>query len=358
MCLRLVRYWREALDQRVVALWPASGELEQRFVEMLPGRVHAATSGGESHLSLLRALVRLFRRHPADAVLIHCFGVHHVVAALGARIVGIRYVAAWAGNPPPSSRSTRGRWAAVLLASRLVRCPVAACSHAVEAQLRTLGVGLPPRSRTIPNGIDADSSSPRADDLCGGVDPVIGMVARLDAIKDHATLIKAFGLLVRVCPGAELWIVGDGTQRRRLEELAGDLGVADAVRFWGNRADIAELLARMHLYVFSTSRDEGFGIALIEAMAAGLPIVASDVPACREVLAAGEAGVLVPPADSVAMAEAIQSLLTDPVACARLTTTARARVMAEYSVGACARRWHDLLFQCSDPASAKLQCAS
>ena len=123
------------------------------------------------------------------------------------------------------------------------------------------------------------------------------MVARLDPIKDQATLIRAFAQVVKEHPRAELWLVGDGTRAAELCELAAAEGVADGVVFWGPRSDVPELLGQMDVFAFSTSRDEGFGIALIEAMAAGLPVVASDVPACREVLGSGAAGVLVPPGD-------------------------------------------------------------
>ena len=80
--------------------------------------------------------------------------------------------------------------------------------------------------------------------------------------------------------------------------------------FWGPRSDVPELLGQMDVFAFSTTRDEGFGIALIEAMAAGLPVVASDVPACREVLDDGAAGILVPAGDPAPLAQAIGALLS------------------------------------------------
>jgi glycosyltransferase involved in cell wall biosynthesis len=113
--------------------------------------------------------------------------------------------------------------------------------------------------------------------------------------------------------------------------------------FWGRREDIPELLGRMDVYAFSTTRDEGFGIALIEAMAAGLPVVASDVPACREVLAEGEAGRLVPAGDPDALASALRSLLRDPGLRAGWGARATARVRAAYAAERCAADWYRLL---------------
>jgi glycosyltransferase involved in cell wall biosynthesis len=173
---------------------------------------------------------------------------------------------------------------------------------------------------------------------------VIGMVARLDAIKDHETLLGAYRLLHRQIPDSELWIIGDGALRGSLEERAIQYGIAASTRFFGNRTDIPELLGQMDVYAFSTTRDEGFGIALIEAMAAGVPVVATDVPACREVLAGGEAGVLVPPADPKSLADAIIDMLQNEVRRSDIVQAAYARVRREYSIEECAGRWEELLF--------------
>jgi glycosyltransferase involved in cell wall biosynthesis len=110
----------------------------------------------------------------------------------------------------------------------------------------------------------------------------------------------------------QLWLVGDGSQRQRLENLSTSLGLADAVTFLGSRRDVPALLGQSDVFVFSTTREEGLGTVLIEALAAGLPIVASDVPACSEALAAGRWGTLVPPSDPAAMAAALIASLQTP----------------------------------------------
>jgi glycosyltransferase involved in cell wall biosynthesis len=94
--------------------------------------------------------------------------------------------------------------------------------------------------------------------------------------------------------------------------LARDLGVAAAVEFLGTRRDVPELLGRSDLFVFSTTAQEGLGSVLLEALAAGLPVVATDVPACRETLRDGEFGRLVPANDSAALAGAIVAQLAEP----------------------------------------------
>ena len=117
------------------------------------------------------------------------------------------------------------------------------------------------------------------------------MVARLDEIKDQETLLKAYSQVTKKC---KLVLVGDGNKRLYLEGLASQLGLDVKKIFIGSKLDIPAMLAEADIFAFSTTLSEGFGIALIEAMAAKLPIIATDVPACREVLDNGKAGILVP----------------------------------------------------------------
>ena len=117
----------------------------------------------------------------------------------------------------------------------------------------------------------------------------------------------------------------------------------DVVKFWGARSDVPELLGKMDIYAFSTTEDEGFGIALAEAMAASLPIVASSVAACQEVLGGGEAGVFVPPKDSLALAKALETLILSPDERQRWGQRAHRRATEHYSIQICAKRWYDLL---------------
>ncbi len=346
MTLRLVHHWCGAFEQRVVALGDDSGALRDAFEAALPGGVVALGLRRFGGLGAMQAMTTTLRRQTPDALLVNCFGRHHLVAALAARRAGVRAVGAWAGNPPPQDPAALRSWAAVLSGSRQLGCPVAACSESVMAALKGVGPRLPRGSCVIPNGIDVGEIAARA--TIGrkgrrGDSPVVGMVARLDAIKDHLTLIRAFAIFRPAAPTATLWIVGDGPLRPALEAEAGRLGVAEATRFLGRRTDVPELLGQMDLYAFSTTRDEGFGIALIEAMAAGVPIVATDVPACREVLDGGAAGLLAPPADPVALAAGLLRLIDPPGEAARFAEAATHRARTEYAVAACARRWEAVL---------------
>jgi glycosyltransferase involved in cell wall biosynthesis len=281
------------------------------------------------------------------AVLIYAFGLHHVLAALSAFIAGVSSVHAAAGNPASKSSERRRKWRVVLWLSAALGVPVHACSAAVERSLRELGGRLPRGSRAIANGCDVAAIADRAGAARrlrrrdGRL--VIGMVARLDPIKDQATLIRAFAELVHEHPQAELWLIGDGARAWELCRLAAAEGVADRVVFWGQRSDVPELLGQMDVFAFSTTPDEGFGIALIEAMAAGLPVVASDVPACREVLDDGAAGLLVPAGDHARLAQAIGTLLSSERQRAAWGDRALQRAASRYHAGICARTWYDVL---------------
>ena len=347
LCLQLVRHTPPGVANVVIYQDPARTELLPLLREVPGLRVRCVPTRGHPRLVGAWMLAREMRTHRPVAVLIYAFGLHHVLAALGAFIAGVSSVHAAAGNPASDSHERRSKWRAVLWLSAALGVPVHACSTAVERSLRELGGRLPRGSGTITNGCDVAAVAGRAGAARrlrrrdGRL--VVGMVARLDPIKDQATLIRAFAEIAQVHPRAELWLIGDGERAWQLCDLAAAQGVADRVVFWGPRSDVPELLGQMDVFAFSTTRDEGFGIALIEAMAAGLPVVASDVPACREVLEDGAAGVLVPAGDHARLAQAIGPLLSSERQRAALGGQALQRATSRYDARICARTWYDVL---------------
>jgi glycosyltransferase involved in cell wall biosynthesis len=142
---------------------------------------------------------------------------------------------------------------------------------------------------------------------------VVATVGRQEYQKGHRHLVDALGTVVAQRPEAVLVIAGrEGHASAALTDQVARLGLGDRVRLLGHRADVAEVLAAADLFAFP-SVYEGLGGALIEALALGLPIVASDLPALREVVRPGENADLVPPTDSAALAAAVLALLDDPV---------------------------------------------
>lgn len=147
--------------------------------------------------------------------------------------------------------------------------------------------------------------------------PLIGGVGRLIAQKGYDTALRAFDLLATDFPAAHLVLIGDGGQRPVLEAearrlgLLGKPGTPARVHFIGWRDDAAELMAGLDVFIMP-SRWEGFGLVLLEAMSRALPVVGSAVSAIPEVVIDGETGLLVPPDDAPALADALRSLLADP----------------------------------------------
>jgi glycosyltransferase involved in cell wall biosynthesis len=164
------------------------------------------------------------------------------------------------------------------------------------------------RINVIPNGIpveDFQAAEPADLNFESQDEARLVFVGRFEPQKDHRTILRALTKL----PKVRLLLVGDGPLRRELEDLAQSLGVISQVSFLGRRTDVANVLKACDVYIHSTNSD-GFGIAACEAMAAGLPVIASDVPGLAEVV--DGAGVLFPVGDDVALAREIRELLASP----------------------------------------------
>jgi glycosyltransferase involved in cell wall biosynthesis len=170
--------------------------------------------------------------------------------------------------------------------------------------------------------------------------PTLIWVGRMDAVKGLDTLIAAFAR-VRVGRPARLLLVGDGPVREAVEADVARRGLAACVQLLGRRDDVPALLSGADLFVFP-SRTEGFPNALLEALAAGVPVVATDVPGCRDLVTDGDTGRLVPVDDPTALARMIERALDDQGTTARMAARARALVHTEYSLARCHARYHAL----------------
>jgi glycosyltransferase involved in cell wall biosynthesis len=230
---------------------------------------------------------------------------------LGARMGGVRRLVTHAGNPPTLSAKGRMQTAMSTFAARVTGGRMVCCSHYVAGQFALSPGSVSSVLRVVYNcarlrviaEAATESRSKRLESR-----PRLIMVATLERHKDHDTLVRAMPQILAAVPDAELLLAGDGVLRPDLVRLCASLGLGEAVTFLGSRNDVPSLLGQSDVFVFSTTREEGLGTVLIEALAAGLPIVASDVPACRELLD-GKWGTLVPPHDPEALAAAVISTL-------------------------------------------------
>jgi glycosyltransferase involved in cell wall biosynthesis len=205
----------------------------------------------------------------------------------------------------------------------------------------------------IPNGVNLEAyptgdarilARTRARELFGADPdtPVLGIVGRLDAKKGQREAIAALTMVRSGVRRARLVLVGGESlgkpgEERLLRELASRLGVADAVVFLGHREDVAALLPGFDLFLLP-SHGEAFGLVLLQAMAAQVPIIAADAASPPEILDRGRAGVLVPPRNPEALAAAILKLLADGERRTALAAAAFARVHACYESGAVVAR--------------------
>lgn len=196
------------------------------------------------------------------------------------------------------------------------------------------------RLRVIPGGIDVEriESAVRAgrSGTAHQLAKTILWVGRLDPVKGLDLLLRAMTTVIRAVPDARLRLVGDGPERKRLEDLAASMSLGPRLEFLGARNDVPVLLATCDLFVFP-SRTEGLPNALLEAMAAGLPIVTTDVPGCRDLIKHEVTGLRVPYGDTSALAQAMVRMLNDAALAARLGASARSDARNSWSI---AQTWN------------------
>jgi glycosyltransferase involved in cell wall biosynthesis len=162
---------------------------------------------------------------------------------------------------------------------------------------------------TTPPAADAGVKARHLLELPSDV-PIVGTVGNLTPLKDQTTMLRAIRLLAGIHPDIHLVIVGTGTMRNALAAEAGELGISDRVLFTGMRDDVPALLPAFDVFALS-SRFEGLPIALVEALAAGLPTVVTAVGGIPEVITDGREGLLVEPGSPKALADAVGRLLSD-----------------------------------------------
>jgi glycosyltransferase involved in cell wall biosynthesis len=206
----------------------------------------------------------------------------------------------------------------------------------------------PSRIEVIGNGIDPEDPDLRCERVaarqCLGLnddDFVIGNVARLTTEKDHARLIEAVAVLQPAVPNIRLVIVGDGPERAALEELARQKHLDGAVRFTGNTDNARRCYPAFDIFALP-SLNEGLPMVLLEAMAAGVPVIASSVGAVPRVVQHEKNGLLISPGDTYQLVQALRRLAADPDLRAELSRQGADRVRNDFSSQVMARRYGEI----------------
>lgn len=296
---------------------------------------------GPHGIAGLVRLIGAIRRFRPDVVHGYLFGPN-LLAALAGRLAGVRAVVVAKRNV--DAFETPRQVAVQRFAHRLAT-HVTAVSETVAETVVALGV---PRGRVtvIPNGVDASRFEGAADRAAlgwNGDGPVIGSVGCLAARKDYATLLDALGILAARGRAFRATLVGDGPERGALEARVTSLGLSGRVRFLGERPDVERLLPAMDVFVLS-SREEGIPNALLEAMAAGRPSVATAVGGTPEVLEDGATGWLTPPGAPALLAERLEEALSRPEEARARGAAARRAVIERMGIDAMVRR-HEAFYR-------------
>lgn len=306
--------------------------------------VHACGKRKGPDLKAVVRMRRLIHRHGTQVLHTHNAVANYVaiLASLGLRVDTIINTRHGMGGLRRHSR------AELLYRASLIRTDMVAtvCEAASQGVIKH---GLIPRRKlcVVPNGLrvqDFTVTSPEARARLRqslglpAQASVIGTVGRLNWAKDQADLIRSFKHVREQLPDSVLVLVGDGSLRAELEACARHEDVAAAVHFLGDRSDVRELLQGFDLFALS-SVSEGYSMALLEASATALPIVATDVGGNREIVQHGVTGCIVPARDIDALAQAMLSLLRDPEHAARLGAAARTMMETRGSIEAMATRY-------------------
>ena len=209
----------------------------------------------------------------------------------------------------------------------------------VRDELLELGVGRRDQYTTVPLGFDLGpllTAEIRRGELRAelglGTAPLVGIVARLVPIKAHEVFLAAAAAIRAAVPDVRFLIVGDGERRAAIEREVDARGLRAAMTFLGWRADLDRLYADLDVVVL-TSRNEGSPVALIEAMAAGVPVVSTNVGGVADVVEDGTSGLLAPMDDAARVADGVVTLLRDRALAARMGAAGRVRVATAYDAG-------------------------
>lgn len=289
-------------------------------------------------LAALVDLVRHMRRFAPDVVITRGYSAE-MLGRVAAVVARVPHRVVWVHNHGDTERRSGIR----RLADRLLDTVTDAYYGVAEAQLNYLTDELrypAEKVRIIRNGIATEQFAPAHEGEVAArsaIEPsgsVVGIVAALRAEKDHRTFLRAARLIVDQAPHTKFLIVGDGPERPAIERGIARLGLTGCVTLTGCRADIPELLSQMDVFALCSYTVECLPLALLEAMAAGLPAVCTTVGGVPDIVDDGVTGYLVPPRDPAALADRILAILNDRELAHRMGSAARQRVAEHFSLAA------------------------
>ncbi|NMN96666.1 glycosyltransferase [Nocardiaceae bacterium YC2-7] len=325
---------RDRFEPAVVCIG-AEGAL---FADLAETDVPSVAFGRSKRQALpaLTELVREFRRFAPDVVITRGYNAE-LLGRVAAIITGVRHNVMWVHNCGDTEPRTKAR----RIADRILDRWTSAYFGVARTQISYMVDDLHYPERKIDiiyNGVDPslfDTGRNRSAVTEFGIaesSPVVGILAAMRPEKDHANFLAAARRVLSTIPDAKFLVVGDGPERAHIEATARDLGVDDSVVFTGSRSDVAALLAAMDVFVLSSYSVECFPMALLEAMACGLPAVCTAVGGVPEMIDDGVTGFLVRARDADALGDKLVEILSDRSVLEAMGKAARSRVESEFSL--------------------------
>ncbi len=313
----------------------------------LPGGWGLSSSGAFLFARLLPELRRLHGSHPVQVIHAHSALPCGHAATLLSRELKIPFVVTVHGLDAFSSRQVKGRageWCARV--SRSVyrsACSVICISEKVRDRVIE-GAGPRVNTTVIYNGVDPDAFAPSDNETD---EPVILSVGNLIPVKGHELLLRALAAIQNQFPRLSLEIIGEGSERPRLQKLADELGIADKVNFRGRqgRRQVADAMRRATVFALP-SRYEGLGCVYLEAMSAGRPVIACRDQGIDEVIEQGVNGCLVGAGDLQELTDTLVRILQETDLRRSLGQAARRTILQGYSLGHQAARLFRLYREC------------
>lgn len=328
---------RGCVASSICSTTPASAEMKTRVPEDVP--VFELQRRPGSDLGLVRDLHRLFRRERPDIVHTHAWGtlLEGLIASRLARVPMV--VHGEHGTLQLRSYQRRiqrlawGRVDQVVSVSRILATRMAEATGFPVSRIRSIpnGVDLA-RFRRVPRELARQALALPLDTI------VIGTAGRLVPVKDHVNLIEALAVARAHGLAFTAVVAGDGPLRAELQTLTAACGLTDHVRFLGHRSDIETVYPAFDVFTLS-SRSEGMSNTILEAMASGLPVVATAVGGAEELIDDGRTGLLVPAHDAAALALALTRLASDPALRLQMGTAGQQRAEREFSLEGMVRNY-------------------
>jgi sugar transferase (PEP-CTERM/EpsH1 system associated) len=342
---------RERFQPLVICL-DRNGDAEN-WIERDDVPIIALNKKEGNDIRVVQRLCRVLRQHRVDVVHSHNWGTL-VETALARRSAGVRWhVHAERGMAYGSEHVALWRR---VLRDRVKKWAfrstdaVVAVSESIRDDLASCGIAPASRITVIPNGVDVSLTEDPGTARCAirrrlGIGDhafVIGSIGRLVKVKDYPTIINAMAKLREAQHDVYLVIVGDGGERDNLRAHLEETGLQDRCFLPGNQGDVPRWLAAMDVYV-NSSLSEGMSQAILEAMAAGLPIVTTDAgDSARLVNGDGSCGFVVQPGDSLALAERLTAVVTDPRLRVCFSQNARQRHLSCFATSIMLQRYENL----------------